>query len=113
MRAGDLKNEIEIEQRIAGQDEFGQRYDIWRPFIKLRAAIDTLAVREFIAAQGIAAGATHKITVRYVPQLEKTAAVAAMRVRFRGRVFNLKGAANIDERNREIWMLAEEGLNEG
>lgn len=119
MRAGELRDEIELEQRVTdasglnSADEFGQRLDVWKPVVKVRANITALSMREFLAAQGTAAGATHKITVRWIPQLENTAAVASMRARYRARLFNIKGAANVDERNREIWMLAEEGLNQG
>lgn len=119
MKGGDLRDVIELEQRVTdanglgSADEFGQRVDVWRPVVQVRASIETLTVREFLAAQGTAAGATHKITIRWIPQLENTAAVANMRAKYRSRVFNIKGAANVDERNREIWMLADEGLNQG
>lgn len=113
MKAGALRHLVTLEQLASGaQDEAGQSSAVWRPFVQARASIETLAVRELLASQGTAAGATHKITIRWQPRLESTTAVAAMRIRYRDRTFNIKGAANLDEQNREIWMLAEEGLNQ-
>lgn len=111
MRAGLLRQLVSIETRSTSQDADGQQLAIWSTFIAAaRAGIETLSVRELIAAQAANLQATHKITLRYDPRLEDPVAAGALRVVFRGRIFDIKGAANVDEMNQEIWLLATEGL---
>jgi head-tail adaptor len=56
---------------------------------------------------------THSVTVRFAPQLANPKDVAAMRILFGTRIFDIHDSINEDERNRMVTLMAEEGLNNG
>lgn len=70
-------------------------------------------MREQFAAQAVQSEISHRITVRYRPELANPTSVAAMRVVYGTRVFNIIGALNIDERHAIVEISATEGLNDG
>lgn len=118
MRAGSLNRRVAIESRASGPDTWGQQTTTWSSLLSsVPAAIDPLAGRELELAQALNSEITTRITVRYHPQLANPAAVAALRVVYTNaggtRYFNVQAARNLDERNRDIELLASEGLNHG
>ena len=112
-RAGDLAHRITFQKRSFGSDVNGGATTDWVSLTTMWASIRVLSARELVAAQALNAEVTHKIVCRYRNFLSKPTEVVAMRVLFRGRVFNLHQATNTDERNYEIVMMASEGLNLG
>jgi SPP1 family predicted phage head-tail adaptor len=56
---------------------------------------------------------THKVTARYRSEFANPQTVAAMRMIYNGRIFNISGVLNIDERNRVVVFSVSEGLNNG
>ncbi len=113
MRAGPLRQVVTFQSQSIEQDELGQEVAIWTDYLMTRASFQTLTARELINAQSQGFEATHKLTIRYLPQLENPSLVAPMRILYLDRIFNIKGSANIDETNREMWLLLSEGLNNG
>lgn len=114
MNPGLFRHRVTIQQRSTAQDESGQQSGAWRTLMAdLPAEIDTLSVREVVAAQANNIEATHRISVRWLRELDDPVAVGALRVLFRGRVMDIKSAVNVDERDREIRMLASQGLTQG
>ncbi len=112
-RPGNLRHNITIQQRGITTDSFGQQVTTWSDLITVWASIEALTAREILAAQAVQSQVSHKITLRYRPELSSPMAVAAMRVVYSGRYFNISGAVNIDERNINIELLVSEGLNLG
>jgi SPP1 family predicted phage head-tail adaptor len=118
MRAGELRHRIKLQVPASGDDSFGEPLTGWvnvfaTPDGKIAAGVEPLAGRELVAAQAIQVEVSHKITVRYQPALASPKLVATMRALYGTRVFSIGGALNIDERNREITLLATEGVNNG
>lgn len=116
MRIGNLRRRIAFQARSSTVDTFGQQQTTWSDASGLSAVpaeLEALAGRELQTAQAINAEVTHRITVRYHPLLGNPVAVAAMRINYTGRIFNILASMNVDERNREIEILASEGLNQG
>lgn len=113
MDAGNLRKRITFQQRTTTVDSYGQQTTTWTDLITVWASIEALSARELLAAQAVQSEVSHKITVRYRAEFANPVAVAAMRITYNGRLFNIQGATNIDERNREIDLTCAEGLNNG
>jgi SPP1 family predicted phage head-tail adaptor len=110
MRAGPMRHQVVIEGRQATQDTFGEQSTTWATVDTVYADINPLSGREREAAQAINVEISHEITIRYQDEFSDPRVVAAYRVRYGTRLFNIHGSANVDERNREITLLAGEGM---
>ena len=113
MQAGNLRKRVTFQTRSAAVDSFGQQVTTWADAFTVWASIEPLSARELFAAQAIQSEVSHKVTVRYRAELTNPVAVAAIRVSYVGRLFNVQGALNIDERRHSIELLATEGLTNG
>lgn len=118
MRAGTLRRRILIQIRQVTQDTFGQQVTNWIDLLtNVPADIQALSGRELIAAQAVNSEVTHQIVIRYHPLMADPVKVAAMRAIYINegvtRYFNIQSGINVDERNREIDLMAVEGLNKG
>jgi len=86
---------------------------VWADVIDAWGEISPLSGRELIAAQADQSAVSHKITLRFRPELSVPATVAAMRILFGTRVFNIHASMNEEERDRMLTLMVEEGLNNG
>lgn len=102
-----------FQTRETTQDDLGQQSTSWVDAFSCRADIDALSGRELMAAQAVQSSVSHTITVRYRPELQNPKDVAAMRILYGTRVFDIHEAINEDERNRVVSILAEEGVSNG
>lgn len=105
MRAGKLRNVIEIQRYSEAQDSYGEMIRGWTTDITAHASIEPLNGRERFEAQQIIPDVTHTVIMRY--QADVT---PKHRVRFNGRTFNIMSVLNIDERNRELQLLCKENV---
>jgi SPP1 family predicted phage head-tail adaptor len=115
MRAGDLRRRISIQTRDVTQDAIGQQAVTWTDYLTgVPADIQALSGRELFVAQSAESLVTHTIVVRFTSLLADPVKVAGMRAVYVNagvtRYFNLTAAINVDERNRQIELLASEGL---
>jgi SPP1 family predicted phage head-tail adaptor len=108
-----INKRISLQQRSIAQDASGAQVDSWTDLGDLWASIEPLNGRELIAAQAVQSEISHKITIRYQSQFANPQQIAAMRIKYKGRLFNIHGSINIGEANRKIEILATEGLNPG
>lgn len=113
MRAGDLRKRVLLQKRDVTLDSAGQQATTWTTLATIWASIEALSVRELFAAQSVQSEVSHLVTVRYRPEFLSPAADAAYRINYNGRMFNIQGVMNVDERNRTIEIMAGEGLNNG
>jgi SPP1 family predicted phage head-tail adaptor len=113
MRAGTLRKRILIQTQSGTIDTVGGQELVWSDVATVWGSIETLSGRELAIAQAINAELTHKITVRYRPELADPKVVASLRAVYQGRIFNIQYSDNVDERNREVSLIAAEGLNNG
>ena len=113
MRAGALGQRITLQQRTIAQDATGGQLATWTDVATAWAEVTPLSGRELIAAQAVASETSHQITLRWQPAFVDPKRVAARRIVFNGRQFNINAAINEDERNRMLTLLVSEGLNEG
>ena len=113
MMAGRLRKSVKFQTRGTSVDSYGQQVTTWTDAFSTRASIEPFSVREQFAAQAVHSEISHRIAVRYRSELANGVAVAAMRVLYGTRVFNIVGALNIDERHAIVEISATEGLNDG
>ena len=113
MRAGLLRKRIVLQQRDVTVDSYGGQVNTWADVATVYAEIMPLSGRELFSAQAVQSEVSHRITVRYRSELANPKTVAGMRAVYSGRVFNISASINEDERNRQITLMASEGLNNG
>ena len=113
LRAGALGQRITLQQRTLAQDATGGQLATWTDVATVWAEVVPLSGRELIAAQAVASETSHQITLRWQPVFADPKTVAALRVVYNGRLFNINAAINEDERNRMLTLLVSEGMNEG
>lgn len=113
MRAGELRHLLTFQAKSTAQDELGEPINAWVDVFTCRGKVSPTTGRERLAAQAVQSSVTHSVTVRYVPQLANPKDVAAMRIVFGTRIFDIHDSVNEDERNRMVTLMAEEGLNNG
>ncbi len=113
MRAGDLRHQVTLQRRDTLRDSMGGQSLCWTDVCTTRAAITQLSGRELEIARAIHSEVTHGITLRYRPEFANPTRAAALRLRFKGRVFNIVSVNNVDERGRELYLVCSEGLNDG
>lgn len=108
VRACDLRHRVALEAEAPAPDGGGGQGDPWAAattVATLRACITPLRGRERLQAQQLEAGVTHRILLRYRPGV-----TARQRLRYGARVFNIRAVINVEERNRWLEILAEEGV---
>lgn len=108
MRAGALRSLVTIQKETRVADAAGGYSTTWGTFAAdVWAGIEPLSARERLRASQLEQAVTHRITLRYSDDVK--ALSAAHRVKFGTRLFNIAGIVNLDERNRELQVLAVEG----
>ena len=105
-RAGQLKYRISIYTLSTDTTESGDLSESWSLLASRLAAIRPLSSRERERANGVAAAATHSITMRYVAGVEH-----ASKIVFGSRTFFVQSVINADEAGDSLTVLATEIVN--
>jgi SPP1 family predicted phage head-tail adaptor len=113
MRAGDLRHRVTFQARSIATDTFGAQSTIWSDVATVWAEVSPLSGRELLAAQQINVEISHLITIRYQHQFAGPKAVAAMRITYSDRIFNIHSSIDPEERRKALVLTASEGLNNG
>lgn len=113
LASGELNRRITLQQRSIVADSFGEPLAVWTDLASLWAGIQPLSGRELELAQKVSSEVTHRITIRYRASLTDTRSMAALRLLYRNRTFNVHAVLNEDEANVQLQFLASEGLNDG
>ena len=117
MRAAVLRRRISIRIRVSTQDSAGQQISTWTELLaNVPAEIVATQGRELRTGGAINAEVSYTINVRYHPKLADPVSMAGAQIVYVNgsvtRYFNVT-AVIIEERNRSIQFMAEEGLNQG
>jgi SPP1 family predicted phage head-tail adaptor len=113
MRAGTLRKRIAIQSRGTSVDSFGQQTTTWSTVATIWASIEPSGGKELMMAQAMNIDQASTITIRWQSLFADPKAVAAMRIVYGSRIFNIHSSANQEERNRVLVLIASEGLNDG
>lgn len=113
VRGGTLRHRLTFQRKSTDVDDYNQQKNVWVDAFKCWGEVSPVSGRELLAAQAVQAEVTHTISVRYRSELQNPKDVAAMRVLFGSRVFDINASMNQDERNRLVMLQAREGINNG
>jgi SPP1 family predicted phage head-tail adaptor len=105
VQAGKYRSPVSIQQRQFGEDSYGSTTEDWITVYETRAGIFPLSGSEFFKADEINAQITHKIQMRYLPNVTPD-----MRILYNNRVFMITSVINFQERSVELQMYAKEIL---
>lgn len=100
---GKYRQPITIQKRQFNQDSYGSTTEDWVDVYATRAAILPLSGSEFFKADEINAQITHRIQLRYLPNVTPD-----MRILFGDRVFWITSVVNFQEHNIELQLYAKE-----
>lgn len=104
LNIGRLRHRIELlEHRTERDPVTGIITEGWHVVAKRWATVEPLRGRKWFEAQQVQSEVTHQIYMRYM-----TDVTPDMRIRFRGRMFEVRVVRNIEERNRALDILATE-----
>jgi SPP1 family predicted phage head-tail adaptor len=113
MRAGQLKKRITIQTRSNSVDTVGGQSTLWSDLLTTWASLTPSGGRELVAAQAMHLDQPSTIVMRWQTALSLPLNVAAMRILYGTRIFNIHGYQNMDERNVELTLICTEGMNDG
>ena len=103
--AGRLRHRVQIQEASETRDAYGGVTTTWTTVGTVYAAIVPMHQvgqgRERLEADRIQSEVTHRITTRFRGDV-----TPKHRILFEGRVFELERVANVDERDRELSILA-------
>lgn len=104
LNIGRLRHRIELLKYMTTRDPVtGIVTEGWNVVAKRWATVEPLRGRKWFEAQQVQAEVTHQIYMRYMPDITPD-----MRIRFRGRDFDVNVVRNIEERNEALDILATE-----
>lgn len=113
MRIGDLRKRVDLQQRSTAQDDYGQQLTSWNTLFSTWANIEPVSGAQLDRARSIYNETSHKVHLRWRPQLNDVRKVGSYRIFYAGRIFDVGASLNLDERNRMVELLCSEGINEG
>lgn len=108
MQAGLLRQKVRLQRRSDSIDEVGGQSSAWVDVAEMFVRIEPTDGKEYLVGGAIRDVGTHTIYAWFSPDVK-----AEMRFLYGDRVFNLIQVSNVDERDRELLISANEGLNQG
>lgn len=101
---GSLREPVTIEKRQTTEDEMGGRTTSWIKFMDVWANVEPLRASQNWFAQHLEHRLTHKVIVRFL-----NGVTSDMRVKFGERVLQIRAIRDLEERNRFLELICEEG----
>ena len=105
MRAGNLRNYVEVQQLVMVEDENLEWVESWLTFTSCWAEILPLIGREYWASRQVVSEVTGKIRMRYLAGIKPT-----MRVIDGVKTFNIEAVIDVENKHEEIVLLIKENL---
>ena len=103
MQAGTLRHRLTIQEPVLNTDADGGQHTDWQAVRTVWGRVEPLRMAESIIAEQVTARASHRITLRYQATLLPSVRLV---MEDTGRVFEVVSIRNIEERNRQIEVLA-------
>lgn len=107
MRAGTMRKRFTIQALPRTRDAYGQISETWSDVRTVWGSLEPLVGRELLAAQEVKAATTHRVRIRFIPDVRVTP-----RHRFyiasENRIFNITAPLKVAERNFDLEIMVEE-----
>lgn len=111
--AGQLRHQIDIQQRGVTVDDYGQQTTTWASVGRTWAKVEPYQAKEQMQADQYQASVSHRITIRHRVLFDDPQIAAAHRIVFKSRKFNITGCTNLEERGRWTVLECVEGRSDG
>ncbi len=103
MNIGILRHRVIIQQLVNTDDGAGGSIETWQDIATVWAAIEPLRDNERYTAQQVQSTLSHKVTIRYHEGVKPQ-----MRLAYKGRIFDIVSAIDIEERHQWLELLCSE-----
>ncbi len=100
MKAGELDQRVTLQRREQGEDEAGQPFEDWLPYLSAWAAVYPLRGREIVAADAVASITDVRVILRYRPGI-----TPAMRVQHGADTYRIESVIDVKSGRRELELL--------
>ncbi len=105
MRSGSLRNKINIEHAMNVKNSVGEQTKTWSIFAEVYAEAKPIRSTERFVSQRLQTEVNFQFRVRFLSGIEHD-----MRVVYNERIFDIDSVLNVEERNKELIILASEVL---
>lgn len=116
LAAGKLNRRIRIERRVGGQDATGQPIDAWslvgEPWVGIANETGLGAIRSVTEANVSTSIARYSFLMRF-GTAKALGIDAGMRAVYDGLVFDIKGLTRDLEHREKVFLICEQGGNDG
>ncbi len=102
---GALRHRVTIQEEVRVVDAEGDTTRTWTDVATTSVKIEPLKGLERLRAMQIEDSVTHKVTMRY-----RSGVIAAQRLVFGTRTFNIRSVINREERNLWLELMVDEGV---
>lgn len=106
MRSGKLNSKISIQKPVLSQNDFGEELPDWLEVAVLGAEIKPLSGTERYKAMQISSEESVQISFRFVEKLKDFDSTYRIYDLREGKMYDVKAVLNIDNRNRQIIVMA-------
>lgn len=103
LNPGRLRHRVTIQALTRTPDTGGGYTETWSDTATVWAAVEPLAGTERLRAMQVSPTLSHRIRMRYRADVS-----SAQRLVYNGRAFDITSVVDVDERHRELQLLAEE-----
>lgn len=103
MRFGPLRHRVEIQSSMSIDDGMGGQITTWTTDETYWASVSPLQGAELYQAQQTQAKVTHKIVMRYAPDI-----TPKNRMLFGSKIFDIEFVRNVQEKNKMLELLVVE-----
>lgn len=102
-----LNKRVMLQQRGSGRDEYGQEVDTnWTDFVSVRAAVEDISGRQYVAAQATQNSVQTKVTIR-----QRDGIVPTMRVVWNDTTYDIQ--AVLETAYGTLELMCVKGLSGG
>lgn len=114
MRIGPYRQRLVVQRLVETTDAYGQRVQSWQVAGTFWALVTQSAGAEAVNAKQVRANVTHEISLRCVGTLflpggiDPTMRLVMTNPPYRAQIFNIIEVNNVDNRNREYKIMAQE-----
>jgi len=106
INGGLYRHPVVIQKQTTITNDYGEQLTQFVDVAKTRAAIFPISGREYFASESVNSEVSHKINMRYLPNITPN-----MMISYNGRSFRIISVVNFQERCRELQLMCKEYFN--
>jgi SPP1 family predicted phage head-tail adaptor len=113
IEAGLLTRRVTFQKKRTTLDAYGHPTTGWDDVVTVWARVRPISTGERLRASEVGASISHDVTVRWNPLIAAAIEVAAWRIKYGARLFNLHAPRDVDEGHRMLIFACTEGSLSG